>query len=138
MLKILGFGICAFLKLLTNYFLKQYKLVSLIHQRHIIFFFFPFLIKQECLAVRTLDPLVNTSSLIMRKCFPKNRLPLPTIKSSFRFQLPVIPVTGPVAQLYSLPPEGRTTCFLLASGGCWNCATLSIFAFVHLPSKRRL
>uniref|UniRef100_A0A8C2MUN1 ATP/GTP binding protein 1 n=1 Tax=Cricetulus griseus TaxID=10029 RepID=A0A8C2MUN1_CRIGR len=60
---------------------------------------------QECLAVRTLDPLVNTSSLIMRKCFPKNRLPLPTIKSSFHFQLPVIPMTGPVAQLYSLPPE---------------------------------
>uniref|UniRef100_A0A8C6Q8M8 ATP/GTP binding protein 1 n=1 Tax=Nannospalax galili TaxID=1026970 RepID=A0A8C6Q8M8_NANGA len=60
---------------------------------------------QECLAVRTLDSLVNTSSLIMRKCFPKNRLPLPTIKSSFHFELPVIPVTGPVAQLYSLPPE---------------------------------
>ncbi|XP_062064600.1 cytosolic carboxypeptidase 1 isoform X1 [Lepus europaeus] len=60
---------------------------------------------QECLAVRTLDPLVNTSSLIMRKCFPKNRLPLPTIKSSFHFQLPVVPMTGPVAQLYNLPPE---------------------------------
>uniref|UniRef100_A0A8C0IPT8 Cytosolic carboxypeptidase 1 n=1 Tax=Chelonoidis abingdonii TaxID=106734 RepID=A0A8C0IPT8_CHEAB len=60
---------------------------------------------QDCLAVRTLDPLVNTSSLIMRKCFPKNRLPLPTIKSVFRFQLPVIPISGPVAQLYSLPPE---------------------------------
>ncbi|KAJ7419253.1 Cytosolic carboxypeptidase 1 [Willisornis vidua] len=60
---------------------------------------------QECLAVRTLDPLVNTSSLIMRKCFPKNRLPLPTIKSAFHFQLPVIPASGPVAQLYSLPPD---------------------------------
>ncbi|XP_030423585.1 cytosolic carboxypeptidase 1 isoform X2 [Gopherus evgoodei] len=60
---------------------------------------------QDCLAVRTLDPLVNTSSLIMRKCFPKNRLPLPTIKSVFHFQLPVIPISGPVAQLYSLPPE---------------------------------
>uniref|UniRef100_A0A8C8SHA3 Cytosolic carboxypeptidase 1 n=1 Tax=Pelusios castaneus TaxID=367368 RepID=A0A8C8SHA3_9SAUR len=60
---------------------------------------------QDCLAVRTLDPLVNTSSLIMRKCFPKNRLPLPTIKSTFHFQLPVIPISGPVAQLYSLPPE---------------------------------
>ncbi|XP_006135945.1 cytosolic carboxypeptidase 1 isoform X2 [Pelodiscus sinensis] len=60
---------------------------------------------QDCLAVRTLDPLVNTSSLIMRKCFPKNRLPLPTIKSAFHFQLPVIPTSGPVAQLYSLPPE---------------------------------
>ncbi|NXY06704.1 CBPC1 carboxypeptidase, partial [Pteruthius melanotis] len=60
---------------------------------------------QDCLAVRTLDPLVNTSSLIMRKCFPKNRLPLPTIKSAFHFQLPVIPASGPVAQLYNLPPD---------------------------------
>ncbi|MED6282823.1 Cytosolic carboxypeptidase 1 [Characodon lateralis] len=58
----------------------------------------------ECLPVRTLDPLVNTSSLIMRKCFPKNRLPLPTIKSAFHFQLPHVPPEGPVAQLYSQPP----------------------------------
>ncbi|KAM8960582.1 cytosolic carboxypeptidase 1 [Pelodytes ibericus] len=60
---------------------------------------------QDCQAVRTLDPLVNTSSLIMRKCFPKNRLPLPTIKSAFHFQLPVIPTSGPVAQIYNMPPE---------------------------------
>ncbi|XP_037633387.1 cytosolic carboxypeptidase 1 isoform X3 [Sebastes umbrosus] len=58
----------------------------------------------ECLPVRTLDPLVNTSSLIMRKCFPKNRLPLPTIKSTFHYQLPHVPAAGPVAQLYSQPP----------------------------------
>ncbi|XP_028433146.1 cytosolic carboxypeptidase 1 isoform X3 [Perca flavescens] len=58
----------------------------------------------ECLPVRTLDPLVNTSSLIMRKCFPKNRLPLPTIKSAFQYQLPHVPAVGPVAQLYSQPP----------------------------------
>lgn len=58
----------------------------------------------ECLPVRTLDPLVNTSSLIMRKCFPKNRLPLPTIKSAFHYQLPHVPAVGPVAQLYSQPP----------------------------------
>ncbi|XP_026177500.1 cytosolic carboxypeptidase 1 isoform X3 [Mastacembelus armatus] len=67
----------------------------------------------ECLPVRTLDPLVNTSSLIMRKCFPKNRLPLPTIKSAFCYQLPHIPAVGPVAQLYSQPPgvclTGRTS-----------------------------
>uniref|UniRef100_A0A4W3GZL4 Cytosolic carboxypeptidase 1 n=1 Tax=Callorhinchus milii TaxID=7868 RepID=A0A4W3GZL4_CALMI len=62
---------------------------------------------QECLSVRTLDPLVNISSLIMRKCFPKNRLPIPTIKSVYQFQLKVIPASGPVAQLYSLPPDGR-------------------------------
>ncbi|KAM9330716.1 cytosolic carboxypeptidase 1 [Gastrophryne carolinensis] len=59
----------------------------------------------DCQAVRTLDPLVNTSSLIMRKCFPKNRLPLPTIKSAFHYQLPVVPTSGPVARIYSLPPE---------------------------------
>ncbi|XP_029017014.1 cytosolic carboxypeptidase 1 isoform X2 [Betta splendens] len=58
----------------------------------------------ECLPVRTLDPLINTSSLIMRKCFPKNRLPLPTIKSAFQYQLPHVPASGPVAQLYSQPP----------------------------------
>ncbi|KAJ8005972.1 hypothetical protein DPEC_G00123440 [Dallia pectoralis] len=58
----------------------------------------------ECLPVRTLDPLINTSSLIMRKCFPKNRLPLPTITSVFHYQLPHIPAGGPVAQLYSQPP----------------------------------
>ncbi|XP_022526344.1 cytosolic carboxypeptidase 1 isoform X1 [Astyanax mexicanus] len=58
----------------------------------------------ECLPVRTLDPLVNASSLIMRKCFPKNRLPLPTIKSVFQHPLPHVPASGPVAQLYSQPP----------------------------------
>ncbi|KAG7255177.1 hypothetical protein CRUP_000125 [Coryphaenoides rupestris] len=60
----------------------------------------------ECLPVRTLDPLVNTSSLIMRKCFPKNRLPLPTIKSAFRYPLPHVPAGGPVAQIYSQMPGG--------------------------------
>ncbi|XP_041855883.1 cytosolic carboxypeptidase 1 isoform X1 [Melanotaenia boesemani] len=58
----------------------------------------------ECLPVRTLDPLVNTSSLIMRKCFPKNRMPLPTIKSAFHYQLPHVPAGGPVAHLYNQPP----------------------------------
>ncbi|XP_077416924.1 cytosolic carboxypeptidase 1 isoform X1 [Vanacampus margaritifer] len=62
----------------------------------------------ECLTVRTLDPLVNASSLIMRKCFPKNRLPLPTIKSAFQYQLEHVVPSGPVAQLYSQLPEGRT------------------------------
>lgn len=63
-------------------------------------------VDQECLPVRTLDPLVNISSLIMRKCFPKNRLPLPTIKSVFLYTLPHLPASGPVAQLYSQPPGG--------------------------------
>uniref|UniRef100_A0A672Q871 Cytosolic carboxypeptidase 1 n=1 Tax=Sinocyclocheilus grahami TaxID=75366 RepID=A0A672Q871_SINGR len=66
----------------------------------------------ECLPVRTLDPLVNTSSLIMRKCFPKNRLPLPTIKSVFHHLLPHIPAGGPVAQLYNQPPGGKPHLFI--------------------------
>lgn len=45
----------------------------------------------------------------MRKCFPKNRLPLPTIKSAFHYQLPHVPAAGPVAQLYSQPPGGENT-----------------------------
>ncbi|XP_038853131.1 LOW QUALITY PROTEIN: cytosolic carboxypeptidase 1-like [Salvelinus namaycush] len=60
----------------------------------------------ECLPVRTLDPLINTSSLIMRKCFPKNRLPLSTIKSVFHHQLLRVPAGGPVAQLYNQPLGG--------------------------------
>ncbi|XP_075922943.1 cytosolic carboxypeptidase 1 isoform X3 [Petromyzon marinus] len=59
---------------------------------------------QECLTSRGLDLLVNLSTMIMRKCCPKNRLPLPTIRSVHHFPLPVIPTTGPVAQLYNLPP----------------------------------
>ncbi|KAJ8380906.1 hypothetical protein SKAU_G00016840 [Synaphobranchus kaupii] len=59
----------------------------------------------ECLPVRTLDPLVNASSLIMRKCFPKNRLPLDTIKSVFQHPLPHLPAGGPVAQIYSQSPD---------------------------------
>lgn len=70
----------------------------------------------------------------MRKCFPKNRLPLPTIKSSFHFQLPVIPVTGPVAQLYSLPPEGKMTYLLLAFSGSWNCVTVDFLFLVSSSS----
>uniref|UniRef100_A0AAY4BLL5 Cytosolic carboxypeptidase 1 n=1 Tax=Denticeps clupeoides TaxID=299321 RepID=A0AAY4BLL5_9TELE len=58
----------------------------------------------DCLPVRTLDPLVNTSSLIMRKCFPKNRLPLSTIKSVYQHALPMLPAGGTVAQLYNQPP----------------------------------
>ncbi|KAK7933804.1 hypothetical protein WMY93_004700 [Mugilogobius chulae] len=58
----------------------------------------------ECLPVRTLDPLINTSSLIMRKCFPKNRLPLPTIKSAFFFQLPHVPGSCSSGQMYNPAP----------------------------------
>lgn len=82
--------------------------------------------------MRTLDPLVNTSSLIMRKCFPKNRLPLPTIKSVFHYQLPHIPVAGPVAQLYSQPAGGEN--ISSQTHPCLDCAPAfhSIYACFSL------
>uniref|UniRef100_A0A8C4QDU9 ATP/GTP binding protein 1 n=1 Tax=Eptatretus burgeri TaxID=7764 RepID=A0A8C4QDU9_EPTBU len=43
---------------------------------------------QECLSNQALDRVVNLSTIIMRKCYPKNRLPLPTILSSIHFPLP--------------------------------------------------
>uniref|UniRef100_A0A8C8JUX2 tubulin-glutamate carboxypeptidase n=1 Tax=Oncorhynchus tshawytscha TaxID=74940 RepID=A0A8C8JUX2_ONCTS len=60
--------------------------------------------------VSTVTKLPKSSAgvcLIMRKCFPKNRLPLPTIKSVFHHQLPHVPAGGPVAQLYNQPLGGE-------------------------------
>ncbi|XP_077456293.1 cytosolic carboxypeptidase 1 isoform X3 [Stigmatopora argus] len=76
----------------------------------------------ECLTVRTLDPIVNASSLIMRKCFPKNRLPLPTIKSAFQYQLLHVLASGPVAQLYNQPPGGKAaSCAHFKGDNCAVC-----------------
>lgn len=87
---------------------------------------------QECLPVRTLDPLVNTSSLIMRKCFPKNRLPLPTIKSVFLHPLPHVPAGGPVAQLYNQPPGGKTHS-QVSEGWCfyWSWCMIILMHYIY-------
>ena len=42
------------------------------------------IVKQEC----DLTPLVPTASIILRKCFPRNKLPLPNYDSPLRFPLP--------------------------------------------------
>ncbi|CAB1321578.1 unnamed protein product [Coregonus sp. 'balchen'] len=59
----------------------------------------------------------------MRKCFPKNRLPLPTIKSVFHHQLPHVPAGGPVAQLYNQPLGGE--------GHTHTCMRTSIHTHTH-------
>ncbi|XP_057687967.1 cytosolic carboxypeptidase 1 isoform X1 [Corythoichthys intestinalis] len=74
----------------------------------------------ECLSLRALDPLVNASSLIMRKCFPKNRLPLPSIKSAFQYQLEHVLPSGSVAHLCSQNPGGKTARCARSKGD--NCA----------------
>ncbi|PIK61388.1 putative cytosolic carboxypeptidase 1 [Apostichopus japonicus] len=39
-------------------------------------------------AAKDLDGIISLISIILRKCFPKNRLPIPTIKSCFHFPIP--------------------------------------------------
>ncbi|XP_070542811.1 cytosolic carboxypeptidase 1-like isoform X3 [Ptychodera flava] len=45
-------------------------------------------IAQEMTEARECEPLVTIISLILRKCFPKNRLPVQSIKSCIPFHLP--------------------------------------------------
>uniref|UniRef100_A0A8D0H580 tubulin-glutamate carboxypeptidase n=1 Tax=Sphenodon punctatus TaxID=8508 RepID=A0A8D0H580_SPHPU len=49
---------------------------------------------QECLASKSLDPIVNTVTQILRKCYPKGRLPVATVSSSYSFSIPGSGGTG--------------------------------------------
>ncbi|NXD14947.1 CBPC4 carboxypeptidase, partial [Nothocercus nigrocapillus] len=43
---------------------------------------------QDCLSFKNLDPIVTTVTQILRKCYPKEPLPVPTVGSSYSFSLP--------------------------------------------------
>ncbi|NWW33395.1 CBPC4 carboxypeptidase, partial [Panurus biarmicus] len=43
---------------------------------------------QDCLACKNLDPIITTATHILRKCYPKERLPVVTVRSSYSFPLP--------------------------------------------------
>ncbi|OXB58851.1 hypothetical protein ASZ78_004773, partial [Callipepla squamata] len=43
---------------------------------------------QDCLSCKNLDPIVTTVTQILRKCRPKEPLPLMTVRSSYSFPLP--------------------------------------------------
>uniref|UniRef100_A0A8V0Z743 tubulin-glutamate carboxypeptidase n=1 Tax=Gallus gallus TaxID=9031 RepID=A0A8V0Z743_CHICK len=43
---------------------------------------------QDCLSCKNLDPIVTTVTQILRKCYPKEPLPLVTVRSSYSFPLP--------------------------------------------------
>ncbi|NXC41332.1 CBPC4 carboxypeptidase, partial [Penelope pileata] len=43
---------------------------------------------QDCLSCKTLNPIVTTVTQILRKCYPKEPLPLVTVRSSYSFPLP--------------------------------------------------
>uniref|UniRef100_A0A8C6IYG2 tubulin-glutamate carboxypeptidase n=1 Tax=Melopsittacus undulatus TaxID=13146 RepID=A0A8C6IYG2_MELUD len=43
---------------------------------------------QDCLSCKNLDPIINTVIQILRKCYPKEPLPVATVRSSYSFPLP--------------------------------------------------
>ncbi|KFP74067.1 Cytosolic carboxypeptidase 4, partial [Acanthisitta chloris] len=43
---------------------------------------------QDCLSCKNLDPIITTATQILRKCYPKEHLPLATVRSSYFFPLP--------------------------------------------------
>jgi hypothetical protein len=43
---------------------------------------------QESIDVRELESLIFTASFIMRRCFPKNKMPVPAVRSTLLFALP--------------------------------------------------
>ncbi|XP_048812209.1 cytosolic carboxypeptidase 4 isoform X1 [Lagopus muta] len=43
---------------------------------------------QDCLSCKNLDPIVTTVTQILRKCYPKEPLPLVTVRSCYSFPLP--------------------------------------------------
>ncbi|KAI6077808.1 Cytosolic carboxypeptidase 4 [Aix galericulata] len=43
---------------------------------------------QDCLSCKNLDPIVTTVTQILRKCYPKEPLPVVSVRSSYSFPLP--------------------------------------------------
>uniref|UniRef100_A0A8C8BMK7 ATP/GTP binding protein like 1 n=1 Tax=Otus sunia TaxID=257818 RepID=A0A8C8BMK7_9STRI len=43
---------------------------------------------QDCLSCKNLDPIITTVTQILRKCYPKEPLPVASVRSSYSFQLP--------------------------------------------------
>ncbi|XP_071424953.1 cytosolic carboxypeptidase 4 [Pithys albifrons albifrons] len=43
---------------------------------------------QDCLSCKNLDPVIATATQILRKCYPKENLPVMTVRSSYSFPLP--------------------------------------------------
>ncbi|NXL91953.1 CBPC4 carboxypeptidase, partial [Alectura lathami] len=55
---------------------------------------------QDCLSCKNLDPIVTTVTQILRKCYPKESLPLVTVRSSYSFPLPGNVKTEPLCPGY--------------------------------------
>uniref|UniRef100_A0A8B9F637 ATP/GTP binding protein like 1 n=1 Tax=Amazona collaria TaxID=241587 RepID=A0A8B9F637_9PSIT len=43
---------------------------------------------QDCLSCKNLDPIINTVTQILRKCYPKEPLPVATVRSFYSFPFP--------------------------------------------------
>ncbi|NXN95426.1 CBPC4 carboxypeptidase, partial [Rhinopomastus cyanomelas] len=54
---------------------------------------------QDCLSCKNLDPIINTVTQILRKCYPKEYLPVATVRSSYSFPLPGNAKAGPACEV---------------------------------------
>ncbi|NXN30366.1 CBPC4 carboxypeptidase, partial [Nycticryphes semicollaris] len=66
---------------------------------------------QDCLFCKNLDPIITTVTQILRKCYPKEPLPVVTVRSSYSFQLPgnaeaELPCEGLCLYLFSTSAGG--------------------------------
>ncbi|RLW03754.1 hypothetical protein DV515_00006430 [Chloebia gouldiae] len=43
---------------------------------------------QDCLSCKNLDPIITAATHVLRKCYPKEHLPVVTVRSSYSFPLP--------------------------------------------------
>ncbi|NXX05785.1 CBPC4 carboxypeptidase, partial [Larus smithsonianus] len=74
---------------------------------------------QDCLFCKNLDPIITTVTQILRKCYPKEPLPVATVRSSYSFPLPGNAKAEP-------PCEGSEGKWLK---GCWvECFCLYLFS----------
>ncbi|NWU99416.1 CBPC4 carboxypeptidase, partial [Upupa epops] len=54
---------------------------------------------QDYLSCKNLDPIVNTVTQILRKCYPKESLPVAKVRSSYSFPLPGNAKDGPACEV---------------------------------------
>ena len=65
---------------------------------------------QEVIDCREMESLILLASVIMRKCCPRNKLPLDKLQSAFTQELPESELYPTGQGVYSLPVPHRTRC----------------------------
>ena len=65
---------------------------------------------QEVIDCREMESLILLASVIMRKCCPRNKLPLDKLQSAFTQELPESELYPTGQGVYSLPVPHRSSC----------------------------